>query len=154
MLLYYLPRLEASPAPLFLKDFLDFSLWLYNFLVMDSTATEPVGSLDAVFAALADPTRRAIVERLSRGSATVTELAEPFELSQPAISKHLKVLENAGLISRGKSAQRRPRELQPERLRQLSEWIERYSRNLEASYERLENYLQKLQAKEDPDDHL
>jgi len=121
---------------------------------MDLAVKEQVGSLDAVFAALADPTRRAIVERLSLGTASVMELAGPFALSQPAISKHLKVLERAGLISRGKSAQRRPRELRPERLKQLSEWIERYSRNLEASYERLENYLQKLQAREDPHDHL
>ncbi|HVO38030.1 MAG TPA: metalloregulator ArsR/SmtB family transcription factor [Spirochaetia bacterium] len=118
------------------------------------TATEPASSLDAVFAALADPTRRAIVERLSKGRASVMELAEPFNISQPAISKHLKVLERAGLISHGREAQRRPRELKPERLKQLSEWIERYSKNLEASYERLENYLRNLQAKEEPHDHL
>ena len=101
--------------------------------------------LDAVFAALADPTRRAIVERLSRGTATVTELAEPFDMSQPAISKHLRVLENAGLVTRGREAQRRPRSLQPQRLEQLSQWIERYRQNLEASYERLEDYLRTLQ---------
>lgn len=82
------------------------------------------------------------------------ELAEPFRLSQPAISKHLKVLERAGLISRGREAQRRPRELQPQRLKQLSDWIASYKEYLEASYERLENYLQTLQAKEDPHDHL
>lgn len=111
-------------------------------------------SLDAVFGALADPTRRAIVERLARGKASVTELAEPFRLSQPAISKHLKVLERAGLISRGREAQRRPRELQPQRLKQLSDWIANYKEYLEASYERLEIYLQTLQAKEDPHDHL
>ncbi|HTO22833.1 MAG TPA: metalloregulator ArsR/SmtB family transcription factor [Spirochaetia bacterium] len=110
-------------------------------------------SLDAVFAALADPTRRAIVERLSRGRATVMELAEPFKLTQPAISKHLKVLERAGLISQAREAQRRPRQLEPGRIRQLSDWIEKYRANLEASYERLEDYLQKLQAKEDPHDH-
>jgi len=109
-------------------------------------------SLDAVFAALADPTRRAIVERLSRGEASVTELAAPFHMSQPAVSKHLKVLERAGLISRGRDAQRRPRRLQPQRLEQLSEWITTYRKNLEASYERLENYLQTLQAKEDSHD--
>ena len=106
-------------------------------------------SLDAVFAALADPTRRAIVERLAFGRASVMELAEPFTLSQPAISKHLKVLETAGLISQAREAQRRPRQLEPARIRQLSEWIEKYARNLEATYERLENYLQKLQDKED-----
>lgn len=111
-------------------------------------------SLDAVFAALADPTRRAIVERLARGNASVTELAEPFRLSQPAISKHLKVLERAGLISQGRDAQRRPRQLEPQRIKQLSEWIGTYKQYLEASYERLENYLQTLQAKEDSHDHL
>ena len=120
---------------------------------MNSPVAEVDSSLDAVFAALADPTRRAIVERLSRGRATVMELAEPFKLTQPAISKHLKVLERAGLISQAREAQRRPRQLEPGRIRQLSDWIEKYRANLEASYERLEDYLQKLQAKEDPHDH-
>jgi DNA-binding transcriptional ArsR family regulator len=115
---------------------------------MQEVMTAPDSSLDDVFAALADPTRRAIVERLARG------MAEPFRMSQPAISKHLKVLERAGLISRGREAQRRPRELQPQRLKQLSEWIGSYKEYMEASYERLENYLQTLQAKEDPHDHL
>jgi DNA-binding transcriptional ArsR family regulator len=114
----------------------------------------PDKSLDAVFAALADPTRRAIVERLARGSASVMELSEPFNLSQPAISKHLKVLERAGLISQGRDAQRRPRQIEPQRIKQLSEWIEKYRQVLEESYTRLENYLQSLQAKEDPHDHL
>jgi DNA-binding transcriptional ArsR family regulator len=121
---------------------------------MEEVITTPGISLDAVFAALADPTRRAIVERLARGNATVTELAEPFRLSQPAISKHLKVLERAGLISQGRDAQRRPRQLEPQRIKQLSDWIGSYRQYLEASYERLENYLQTLQAKEDPHDHL
>ena len=116
--------------------------------------TLTVDPLDAVFGALADPTRRAIVERLASGSATVAELTRPFRLSQPAISKHLKVLERAGLISRGRDAQRRPRRLEPERLKQLSEWIAKYSEYLEASYARLEDYLQTLQAKEDHHDHL
>jgi DNA-binding transcriptional ArsR family regulator len=117
-------------------------------------ATIPVDiSLDAVFAALADPTRRAMVERLARGEASVTELAAPFKMSQPAISKHLKVLERAGLISRGREAQRRPRKLQPQRLQQLSVWIETYRRYLEASYDRLEDYLQTLQGKEYSHDH-
>ncbi len=111
-------------------------------------------SLDAVFAALADPTRRAIVERLAGGTASVMELAEPFNMSQPAISKHLKVLERAGLISQGRDAQRRPRQLRLERLDQLSQWIETYRQNLEATYVGLENYLQTLQAKEDPHAHL
>ena len=121
---------------------------------MDMVTTAPDVSLDAVFAALADPTRRAIVERLAHGNATVTELAEPFRLSQPAISKHLKVLERAGLISQGRDAQRRPRHLEPQRIKQLSDWIGSYKQYLEASYERLENYLQTLQGKEDPHDHL
>jgi DNA-binding transcriptional ArsR family regulator len=124
---------------------------------MDKVMAEqkaPDISLDAVFAALADPTRRAIVERLARGNASVTELAEPFHLSQPAISKHLKVLERAGLISQGRDAQRRPRRLEPQRIKQLSDWIGSYKQYLEASYERLENYLQTLQGKEDSHDHL
>ena len=133
---------------------LDISFWIYNYLVMDMVMTAPDVSLDAVFAALADPTRRAIVERLAHGNATVTELAEPFRLSQPAISKHLKVLERAGLISQGRDAQRRPRHLEPQRIKQLSDWIGSYKQYLEASYERLENYLQTLQDKEDPHDHL
>ena len=90
------------------------------------------------------------MERLSRGKASVMELTEPFKLSQPAISKHLKVLEQAGLISQAREAQRRPRRLEPKRIKQLSEWIERYRSNMEATYERLENYLQTLQGKEDP----
>jgi DNA-binding transcriptional ArsR family regulator len=136
---------------------LDISNWIYNYIAMKEVITKPTApdiSLDAVFAALADPTRRAIVERLARGNATVTELAEPFRLSQPAISKHLKVLERAGLISQGRDAQRRPRHLEPQRIKQLSDWISSYKQYLEASYERLENYLQTLQAKEDSHDHL
>ena len=82
------------------------------------------------------------------------ELAEPFKLSQPAISKHLKVLERAGLISQEREAQRRPRHLEPARIEQLSRWVERYRHILEESYERLETYLQKLQGKEDSHDHL
>ena len=121
---------------------------------MHTVVTEPDVSLDAVFAALADPTRRAIVERLAHGNATVTELAEPFRLSQPAISKHLKVLERAGLISQGRDAQRRPRHLEPQLIKQLSDWMGTYKQYLDASYQRLENYLQTLQGKEDPHDHL
>jgi DNA-binding transcriptional ArsR family regulator len=112
---------------------------------MQRTTRSQSDVLDSVFAALADPTRRAIVERLSRGRASVAELAEPFKLSQPAISKHLKVLEQAGLISHGRDAQRRPRQLEPVRIRLLSQWIETYRQALEASYERLEDYLQSLQ---------
>jgi DNA-binding transcriptional ArsR family regulator len=103
--------------------------------------------LDAVFAALADPTRRAIVARLATGEATVMELAEPFAMSQPAISKHLKVLERAGLISAGHDAQRRPRRLEPERLGEAVDWIERYREVWAANYERLDALLEQLKAK-------
>ena len=103
--------------------------------------------LDLTFAALADPTRRAILARLSRGEATVTELAEPFEMSQPAISKHLKVLERAGLISTDVDAQRRPRKLEPKRLEEAVGWIERYREIFEQNYQRLDALLEELQAK-------
>ena len=104
-------------------------------------------ALDLTFAALADPTRRAILARLAKGEATVTELAEPFEMSQPAISKHLKVLERAGLISMGVDAQRRPRKLEPKRLEEAVEWIERYREIFEQNYQRLDALLEGLQAK-------
>ena len=103
--------------------------------------------LDLIFAALADPTRRAIVARLATGEATVTELAEPFEMSQPAISKHLKVLERAGLISMDVDAQRRPRKLEPKRLVEAVDWIERYREVFEQNYQRLDALLEDLQAK-------
>jgi DNA-binding transcriptional ArsR family regulator len=103
--------------------------------------------LDLTFAALADPTRRAIVARLATGEATVTELAEPFEISQPAISKHLKVLERAGLISMDVDAQRRPRKLEPMRLEEAVEWIERYREICEQHYQRLDALLEALQVK-------
>jgi DNA-binding transcriptional ArsR family regulator len=98
-------------------------------------------ALSATFAALADPTRRAILARLERGEATVGELARPFAMSQPAVSKHLAVLERAGLISRGRDAQRRPCRLDARRLRDASEWIERYRRFWDESFDRLEDYL-------------
>jgi DNA-binding transcriptional ArsR family regulator len=104
--------------------------------------------LDAVFAALADPTRRAIIAHLASGQASVTELAEPFAMSQPAISKHLKVLERAGLISRGREAQRRPRRLEAKRLEEADKWLERYRRLWEANYQRLDALLDDLKAKE------
>ena len=103
--------------------------------------------LDLTFAALADPTRRAILARLATGEATVTELAAPFEMSQPAISKHLKVLERAGLISMGVDAQRRPRKLEPKRLKEAVDWIERYREIFERNYQRLDALLEELQAK-------
>src|SRR5438128_5515319 len=105
-------------------------------------------SLDATFAALADPTRRAILARLASGEASVTELAEPFAMSQPAISKHLKVLERAGLVSRGRDAQRRPRRLEAKRLGEATKWLERYRRLWEGNYQRLDALLDQLKAKE------
>ena len=103
--------------------------------------------LDATFLALADPTRRAILARLARGEASVTELAEPFEMSQPAISKHLKILERAGLITVGQDAQRRPRRLEGKPLAEASAWIERYRASWEASFARLDGVLEELQGK-------
>jgi DNA-binding transcriptional ArsR family regulator len=100
--------------------------------------------LDSTFAALADPTRRAILARLASGEASVNELVEPFEMSQPAISKHLKVLEQAGLISRGRDAQRRPCRLEPQPLGEATEWLEEYREFWEASYQRLDALLGKL----------
>jgi DNA-binding transcriptional ArsR family regulator len=103
--------------------------------------------LDRTFAALADPTRRAILARLSAGEATVTELAAPFEISLPAISKHLKVLERAGLIARGRERQWRPSRLEAGPLREVAEWTERYRRFWEESYDRLDEYLDELQGR-------
>lgn len=100
--------------------------------------------LDATFAALADPTRRAILARLASGDASVTELAEPFAMSQPAISKHLKVLERAGLISRGRDAQRRPRRLEAKPLAEVTAWLERYRQFWEHSFRRLDSVLAEL----------
>jgi DNA-binding transcriptional ArsR family regulator len=102
-------------------------------------------SLDATFAALADPTRRAILARLASGEASVTELAAPFAMSQPAISKHLKVLERAGLVSRGRDAQRRPRRVEAKPLAEATEWLENYRRALESSFQRLDALLEELQ---------
>ena len=103
-------------------------------------------SLDATFAALADPTRRAILARLARGEASVTELGQPFPISAPAITKHLKVLERAGLITRGRDAQWRPCRLNAAPLRSASSWIDHYRRFWEQSFERLDDYLATLQA--------
>jgi DNA-binding transcriptional ArsR family regulator len=104
--------------------------------------------LDATFAALADPTRRAILARLTVGEASVTELAEPFAMSQPAISKHLKVLERAGLISRSRDAQRRPCQLKAERLADANDWLENYRQFWERSFERLDTVLDQLKLDE------
>ena len=103
--------------------------------------------LDSTFLALADPTRRAILARLALGEASVTELAEPFEMSQPAISKHLKILERAGLISVGQDAQRRPRRLEGQPLAEADAWIEQYRDIWEANYQRLDALLKKMQRK-------
>lgn len=112
------------------------------------TTTDP---LTTTFAALADPTRRAILARLAKGEATVSELAAPFDVSLPAISKHLKVLQRAGLIEQGRQAQWRPCRLKPEPLRGVSDWIGQYRRYWEESFERLDEYLRDLQEKEHGD---
>lgn len=114
-----------------------------------TAASLSMGSpLDLTFAALADPTRRAILSRLAAGEATVMELARPFALSQPAISKHLKVLERAGLISRGRDAQRRPCRLEARRLAEADAWLETYRRHWEGTYQRLDALLEELKAEE------
>jgi DNA-binding transcriptional ArsR family regulator len=111
--------------------------------------------LDSTFAALADPTRRAILARLMAGETTVTELAEPFEMTLPAVSKHLKVLEKAGLIARGREAQWRPCRLEASPLKEVADWLEGYRRFWEQSqerYQRLDHYLRQAHGKEEPDD--
>jgi DNA-binding transcriptional ArsR family regulator len=104
--------------------------------------------LDATFAALADPTRRAILARLAQGEASVLELAKPFDMSQPAISKHLRVLEEAGLVSQGVDAQRRPRRLEAAPLKEVAEWAQRYRAVWEGRLDRLDTYLHELKSKE------
>jgi DNA-binding transcriptional ArsR family regulator len=106
------------------------------------------GRLDATFAALADPTRRAILARLAHGEASVTDLAKPFAMSQPAISKHLKVLERAGLISRGRDAQRRPRRIEGKPLAEANEWLEGYRQIWEGNFQRLDALLDELKNQE------
>jgi DNA-binding transcriptional ArsR family regulator len=108
----------------------------------------PADHLSLTFAALADPTRRAILARLARGEASVTELAGPFAMSLPAISKHLKVLEHAGLITRGRDAQWRPCRIEAARLKEVSDWLDHYRRFWEESFDRLDEYLRELQKKE------
>jgi len=109
--------------------------------------------LSMTFSALADPTRRAILARLVSGESSVTELAEPFEMSLPAVSKHLKVLEHAGLIKRGREAQWRPCRLDAGPLKDAAEWLEHYRHFWEQSFDRLADYLDELQAKEEKDGH-
>ena len=107
-------------------------------------------SLDAAFSALSDPTRRAILARLALGETSVTELARPFDMSLPAVSKHLKVLERAGLISRGRAAQWRPCRIEPKALKDIDDWLEHYRRFFEGSLDRLEDYLKTLKAEGNP----
>jgi DNA-binding transcriptional ArsR family regulator len=107
--------------------------------------------LSTMFAALADPTRRAILARLATGQTSVSELATPFDMSLPAVSKHLKVLERAGLIARGREAQWRPCRIEPLALKDIDEWLERYRRFWEESLDRLDDYLHQLQAKPKPE---
>src|SRR5918994_7361971 len=112
----------------------------------------PTDTLDATFAALADPTRRAILARLASGEASVNEVAEPFDMILPGVSKHLKVLERAGLISRGRVAQSRPCRLEAAPLREAADWVESYRRFWEGSFDRLEDYLRELQRGDDDDE--
>jgi DNA-binding transcriptional ArsR family regulator len=108
----------------------------------------PIDPLSSTFAALADPTRRAILARLALGESSVTELAKPFDISGPAVSKHLKVLERAGLITRGREAQWRPCRIEPDALKGVDDWLERYRRLWEERFDRLDEYLKTLQAKD------
>lgn len=108
--------------------------------------------LDRTFSALAHPARRAILARLTRGQASVTELAEPFQMTQPAVSKHLKVLEVAGLVARGHDAQWRPCTLRAGPLKQVADWVDDYRRFWEQSFDRLEDYLREIQVKEEGDE--
>jgi DNA-binding transcriptional ArsR family regulator len=119
---------------------------VYNQVVVQLAGYAMTSSnrLDATFAALADPTRRAILARLASGEASVNELAEPFAMTQPAISKHLKVLERAGLISRGQDAQRRPRRLEPKPFAEATEWLEKYRRLWAANFQRLDALLEQM----------
>jgi DNA-binding transcriptional ArsR family regulator len=132
---------------------LDVPLFIvHNRIVIESFGyvMTPSARLDATFAALADPTRRAILARLITGEASVNELARPFAMSQPAISKHLKVLEGAGLISRGRDAQRRPCRLSAKPLADANEWLERYRKIWEANFARLDDLLVEMKAEEQP----
>ncbi len=111
----------------------------------------PQDTLSATFGALADPTRRAILASLTTGEKTVSELAEPFDMTMPAITKHLKVLEQANLIERSREAQYRPCRLHPEPLKDIDKWMEQYRRFFEGSFDRLDDYLNRIQAKENRD---
>jgi len=125
--------------------------WLINQLVNYKAMT--MDTLSTTFAALADPTRRAILARLASGETSVTELAAPFEMTLPAISKHLKVLERAGLIERRREAQWRPARLEAGPLKDVADWLEQYRRFWEVSFDRLDDYLRKIQMEDKPDEH-
>jgi DNA-binding transcriptional ArsR family regulator len=141
------PRIAPGCAT---KKAIDESALIYNHLVMQPSggASAAPDRLGAVFAALADPTRRSILARLSAGDASVMELAQPFAMSQPAISKHLKVLERAGLISRGRDAQRRPCRIEGKPFADASEWLEGYRKVWERNFERLDALLEEMKAQE------
>jgi DNA-binding transcriptional ArsR family regulator len=138
-----------SPGVIFSLDeetiILYISSRLWNLEVMQAMHST---SLDLTFAALADPTRRVILARLAEGDASVLELAEPFAMSQPAISKHLKVLERAGLVSRSRDAQRRPRRLEAQPLAEATEWLEKYRQFWEGRFQHLDALLEELKTKE------
>jgi DNA-binding transcriptional ArsR family regulator len=110
---------------------------------------QPTDLLSATLSALADPTRRAILERLAQGAATVNEIAEPFDISLPAISRHLKVLEGAGLITRGREAQWRPCQLEPQALKSVDEWLEHYRRFWTGSFDKMDAYIAQLKKKKE-----
>jgi DNA-binding transcriptional ArsR family regulator len=118
-----------------------------NATIVNRMVKHSKGDLDATFSALSDPTRRAILARLALGETSVQELAEPFDMSLPAVSKHLKVLERAGLIARGREAQWRPARIEPRRLKDVDDWLEAYRRMWDERLDRLDDYLQKLQGR-------
>ncbi len=123
-------------------------VYLTNSLNTDTGTRVSPDRLSTIFAALADPTRRAILARLASGETSVQELAEPFDISLPAVSRHLKVLARAGLIERGREAQWRPCRLQANPLKDIADWVEYYRRHWEESFDRLDNYLKELQRKD------
>ena len=125
-----------------------FATWLYNQIAKQEMPNNRLDPLSTTFAALADPTRRAILARLADGEATVTQIAAPFDMSLPGVSKHLRVLQRAGLIEQGRDAQWRPCRLDAEPLRDVAAWVGQYRRFWEESFDRLDDYLRELQAKE------
>jgi DNA-binding transcriptional ArsR family regulator len=140
------PRSARQISKSYLTDQLTTELFpVFNLQVTHGCLTMQTDPLSAKFFALADPTRRAILARLSEGEASVNELAEPFDMSLPAVSKHLKVLEKAGFISRGKEAQWRPARLEPMAMKSIADWLEYYRRFWESSFDRLDGYLKKIQ---------